>query len=226
MIRLHIISDALNGLAFDLAADRVTIGRAADNTICLEHLTVSKHHAIVTMHGTDFTLQDLNSTNGTILNGNSVTSVQLKDGDHIFLGAVELRLTVNESAPLPSSSVFPVANRNKEVTVRLKPSAPSGPIEIKKPVPLPLKESPPAAAQRPPSDPLHALPKSDSPRKVTGTSFSVCLAAIGILLLTIGYTGQSDAMKFLGLAGLLLGLISSFFFFRFGSLIAPRKKRK
>ncbi|TMH97572.1 MAG: FHA domain-containing protein, partial [Betaproteobacteria bacterium] len=55
-----------------LARERTTIGRRADNDICLPNLAVSGEHAVVVTILADSFLEDLNSTNGTLVNGSPI----------------------------------------------------------------------------------------------------------------------------------------------------------
>ncbi|WP_373078774.1 FHA domain-containing protein [Zhongshania sp.] len=71
---------------FPLDKERVTIGRAADNDICIENLAVSGRHAAIETFQNDSFLVDLGSTNGTLVNGNLVTRHALRSGDHITIG--------------------------------------------------------------------------------------------------------------------------------------------
>jgi len=61
----------------------LTIGRLADNSVVVENLAVSGHHAKVDSVGNGFLLTDLQSKNGTFVNQNMVTSHWLKHGDVI-----------------------------------------------------------------------------------------------------------------------------------------------
>ncbi len=71
---------------FPLDKERVTIGRAANNDICIENLAVSGRHAAVETFQNDSFLVDLGSTNGTLVNGNPVTRHALRSGDYITIG--------------------------------------------------------------------------------------------------------------------------------------------
>jgi hypothetical protein len=66
--------------------DRVRIGRQSDNDIVLPDAGVSRHHAEVVNEEGSFTVRDLGSTNGTILNGETVEEAELFDGDRITVG--------------------------------------------------------------------------------------------------------------------------------------------
>jgi pSer/pThr/pTyr-binding forkhead associated (FHA) protein len=64
------------------------IGRAPSNQIVIDQPTVSAQHAVLLRVGDSFWLKDLNSTNGTQINGAFVTDAELKDGDTIRFGSV------------------------------------------------------------------------------------------------------------------------------------------
>src|SRR6185503_5303580 len=71
-----------NGTTLDvpLRRERVTIGRRADNDVCLPNLAVSGEHAVVVTILTDSFLEDLGSTNGTLVNGKPIAKHFLRDG--------------------------------------------------------------------------------------------------------------------------------------------------
>ena len=71
-----------------LRDETMTIGRMKGNTIALDDASVSISHAKITRNGADFFVKDLNSTNGTMLNGQSIVEAKLRDGDQIKFGEV------------------------------------------------------------------------------------------------------------------------------------------
>ena len=75
-------------LTHELFGDIVMIGRAAGNHMVIDHLTVSAHHALLLRAGDSYWLKDLNSTNGTQVNGVFVIEAELEDGDTIRFGSV------------------------------------------------------------------------------------------------------------------------------------------
>ena len=80
------------------------MGRAMDNMIRLEDGTVSHHHAMLVLNGSGYKLRDLNSTNGTRVNGMRIVETRLTHGDQVRLGSVEIRYEAEEkkeSQPLP-----------------------------------------------------------------------------------------------------------------------------
>lgn len=78
-----------------LDKERVTIGRKAQNDIQIENLAVSGQHARVVTILNDSFLEDLDSTNGTLVNGNPVKKHILRDNDLIEIGKYRLKYVVD-----------------------------------------------------------------------------------------------------------------------------------
>lgn len=76
---------------FPLTKERVTIGRHPDNDIALNDKAVSGHHAVVITILQDSFLEDLDSTNGTQVNGKAIAKHPLSDGDVISVGRNTLK---------------------------------------------------------------------------------------------------------------------------------------
>ncbi len=83
------LPDGGGEVSHDLTGDTITIGRLSDNTIQIDNISVSSHHAQFTLSGGDYHLKDLNSTNGTFLNGKPLTEALLKAGDKVRFGKIE-----------------------------------------------------------------------------------------------------------------------------------------
>jgi adenylate cyclase len=79
--------------------ERTRIGRHPVNPIKLADREVSKEHAEISRVGADWWIQDLNSSNGTFVNGRRVTRFKLKDGDEIALGGTVLVFKTSVTAP-------------------------------------------------------------------------------------------------------------------------------
>lgn len=86
------------GARYLLARSVVTLGRALDNNIVIEDTQVSRYHAELRLSGAGYQLRDLRSTNGTRLNGQSVSESPLKPGDRLELGALMLTYLVERAA--------------------------------------------------------------------------------------------------------------------------------
>jgi len=121
MPKLQILSGVLEGKVIDLIEERITAGRAVDNTIRLEDGTVSHHHAVFLLDGSDYKLRDLNSTNGTRVNGLRIVETALHHGDQVRLGSVEMRF---ESEVKPASQPLPPTQTGVDLSQVGKGSAP------------------------------------------------------------------------------------------------------
>lgn len=66
--------------------DKSSLGRHPSNTVCISDREVSKEHATLERVGNEYVLRDLNSSNGTFVNGRRVTEARLRDGDEVTLG--------------------------------------------------------------------------------------------------------------------------------------------
>lgn len=65
---------------------RTTIGRTPDNDIQIDTTYISRHHAVVLSNAQDCVIEDLNSTNGVLVNGRRVGRQSLRDGDSLLIG--------------------------------------------------------------------------------------------------------------------------------------------
>src|SRR5277367_6634630 len=102
MAKLVVLSEGLAGQSYELKVDRTTIGRVEDNTFPIPQASVSSHHCEIYLRGNDVVVKDLNSTNGTFINNQAVTTeAVLKPGQVLRLGQVEIRLdTAGGAAPV------------------------------------------------------------------------------------------------------------------------------
>ena len=92
-------SDTSRSYEFELTGDETRIGRAIDqNDIVLEDAQVSRQHARVTRSGQNFTLIDPGSANGTLVKGQRIKELLLKDGDAFSIGKYNLEFSHQVSA--------------------------------------------------------------------------------------------------------------------------------
>ena len=80
--------EGLDVLTYELIGDAVTIGRAPSNDIVIDHPTVSARHARLTKSPSGYCIKDLESTNGTQINGVSISDAQLENGAEIRFGYI------------------------------------------------------------------------------------------------------------------------------------------
>lgn len=100
-----------------LDKERVTIGRHPDNDISLNDKAVSGHHAVVISIMTDSFLEDLDSTNGTLVNGRQVSKHPLSHGDTITIGRNALKYDAGQDVAAAAKEA-----EDFEKTVVLRPS--------------------------------------------------------------------------------------------------------
>ncbi len=80
-----------------LTKDRTSLGRRPYNDIVIDNLAVSGEHAVLQMTGNEVHLEDLNSTNGTYVNGKAVKKQLMQNNDTIEIGKYKIKF-VNENA--------------------------------------------------------------------------------------------------------------------------------
>jgi pSer/pThr/pTyr-binding forkhead associated (FHA) protein len=80
-----------------LTKDRTTLGRRPYNDIVIDNLAVSGEHAVLQMTGNEVFLEDLNSTNGTYVNGKAVKKQLLQNSDTVEIGKYKIKY-INEVA--------------------------------------------------------------------------------------------------------------------------------
>lgn len=79
-----------------LTKDRTTLGRRPYNDIVIDNLAVSGEHAVLQMTGNEVYLEDLNSTNGTYINGKAVKKQLLQNNDTVEIGKYKIKY-INEA---------------------------------------------------------------------------------------------------------------------------------
>jgi len=107
-----------------LTKDRTTLGRRPYNDIVIDNLAVSGEHAVLQLTGNEVYLEDLNSTNGTYVNGKAVKKQLLQNNDTVEIGKYKIKFineapgaTFEKTMIMKPGMVAPVAN---------KPAAPAG----------------------------------------------------------------------------------------------------
>jgi uncharacterized RDD family membrane protein YckC len=149
---------------FEIVDNEVHMGRELDNTLRLPDPSISRHHCVLRKVGGGYEIQDLQSSNGVLVNGNRVQSSPLRNGDRITLGQIQLTFqdplsevgaTVavsREEAPQPplgtvrmSADELAAIHTGKPPAGEAQPS--TGPVPVKVVPPIPPMA--PAPAPRP-----------------------------------------------------------------------------
>ncbi len=98
MPKLVVLSEGLTGRSHELKVEKTTVGRLEDNAFQIAEQSVSSHHCEILLQGNDVVVKDLNSTNGTFINGEKVSEKVLKPGQILRLGQIEIRLEADGAA--------------------------------------------------------------------------------------------------------------------------------
>jgi pSer/pThr/pTyr-binding forkhead associated (FHA) protein len=104
MSKLVLLTEGFAGRTYELNVEKTTVGRVDDNAFQIAEPSVSSHHAEIILKGADVVIKDLNSTNGTFINGEKITEAVLKPGQTLKFGQVELRLEGKDGAGAPSKA--------------------------------------------------------------------------------------------------------------------------
>lgn len=98
-IRLRFTSGVQNGTEFIIRKSVTTLGRALDNDVVLEAGDISRHHARLEFADDQIRVVDLNSTNGTRVNGKTVRTQPVRPGDEVAFGTLTAEILPFQQDP-------------------------------------------------------------------------------------------------------------------------------
>ena len=110
----------------------ISLGRSSQNDVCLVDPILSRHHCRISFHGGVLSVEDLDSANGTLVNGEEVKTSELRDGDTVTIGDTVLRVrnapqaAQSEIAPPPVIDLGPSTFDSGPGTQDPGPSTASG----------------------------------------------------------------------------------------------------
>jgi len=166
MARLILSLDGQVLAEYNMTKERYTIGRLPDNDVRIDNAAVSGHHSLIINILNDSFLEDLNSTNGTYVNGKLIKKHALQNGDVITVGHHQLKFGDDEVAEAdpdefektmvihPSSQSEDVIRNVNEAVDEVAAAAP----QAIDPVPMPQVDH--TTTQTPEDAPSTALPKA------------------------------------------------------------------
>jgi len=140
MARLILSLDGQVLAEYNMSKERYTIGRLPDNDVRIDNPAVSGHHSLIINILNDSFLEDLNSTNGTYVNGKLIKKHALQHGDVITIGHHQLRFADQQSndteqdefektmvipAGQQSADQLAAAEKAAEVAAAAEPESPS-----------------------------------------------------------------------------------------------------
>ncbi len=113
MPKLFLKHEGVTLNTYDLSKDKTTIGRKSDNDIQINDAVASSHHAHIILKPNEYLeeqidarLEDLNSTNGTQVNGCLVKSVELRNGDKIQIGSHHFIYENDETVGMDETAIY------------------------------------------------------------------------------------------------------------------------
>ena len=121
LVKLH----GQSSRTIELTGDTFTIGRKADNDLPIDDHTVSARHARLVRIQSVYFIEDLNSTNGTTVNGTPIERAQLHDADVITIG--QHRIIFRDNAPSPAAAApgSPGLDQTMVLTGKQRSAAPT-----------------------------------------------------------------------------------------------------
>ncbi len=117
-----------------ITKDKTTLGRRPYNDIVIDNLAVSGEHAVLQMVGADVFIEDLNSTNGTYINGKAIKKQLLSHNDTVEIGKYKIKYLVDESGEYEKTMIMrpggamppPLGSQHPMQSAHPAMSAPSG----------------------------------------------------------------------------------------------------
>jgi hypothetical protein len=128
MARLILSLDSQVLAEYNMSKERYTIGRLPDNDVRIDNPAVSGHHSLIINILNDSFLEDLNSTNGTYVNGKLIKKHALQHGDVITIGHHQLRFADQQASDpeqdeFEKTMVIPSGQQSTEQLLRAEKAA-------------------------------------------------------------------------------------------------------
>jgi len=156
MARLILSLDSQVLAEYNMSKERYTIGRLPDNDVRIDNPAVSGHHSLIINILNDSFLEDLNSTNGTYVNGKLIKKHALQHGDVITIGHHQLRFSDQQTGDteqdeFEKTMVIPAGQQSADQLAKAEeaaaiaasqatPERPSVDVKVEMPDPTPEPE--------------------------------------------------------------------------------------
>jgi len=119
--RLLVIAGPLKDSSFALSGTEVPVGRDPSNLLAISDPSLSRKHCVVTREGERYSIRDLDSRNGTFVNGIAVKQSYLQHGDQISAGDSVFLFLLQEEGEAPASGVVEFEDSLTHATSQLRP---------------------------------------------------------------------------------------------------------
>jgi ABC transport system ATP-binding/permease protein len=187
------------GKSFKLGTPRAVIGRRKGE-ILIKDAEISGQHSEITVNGDRVQIKDLQSTNGTFVNGKKLPSSELRDGDRLTIGQSKILVKIDSAAnggraASPPPAPAPARGNNNGSSSRDRTEPPPKPVPAAPPKPAPRptpREAEPAPAPRAARSPAPA----PAPRARGGAAPAPNVEGIGALISEEldGFSEQTDSV--------------------------------
>ncbi len=118
MPKLLVRHPQLGDVSFTLSGGRITVGRLAENTIQINHGTISAHHAELIASNGHYLLRDLDSTNHCFIDGIQVSEVELNERCKVIIGTIECEYVPDAPMAALAQPVDAESHRNTILLLR------------------------------------------------------------------------------------------------------------
>ena len=168
MARLILSLDSQVLAEYNMSKERYTVGRLPDNDVRIDNPAVSGHHSLIINILNDSFLEDLNSTNGTYVNGKLIKKHALQHGDVITIGHHQLRFADQqtndtEQDEFEKTMVIPAGQQSADQLAKAERAAAQAAkaaaaesarvsekrVDVKVDIPEPASKAPPREAPKP-----------------------------------------------------------------------------
>jgi len=226
MARLILSLDNQVLAEYNMSKERYTIGRLPDNDVRIDNPAVSGHHSLIINILNDSFLEDLNSTNGTYVNGKLIKKHALQHGDVITIGHHQLRFsddrsTEKEQDEFEKTMVIPAGQQNAEQLAKAEAAADRAAarrvsnerVDVKVEMPEPLKpRKQPAPAPSPTNATVTPHPHTRTATGIDPSNAPQALPLAKLQVLSGAFAGRelelTKALTTLGRPGVQVAAIT------------------
>ena len=214
----------------------LTIGRLPDNSVQIDNLAVSGHHAKLWWEADHYVIEDNNSLNGTYVNNAKITRQALRDGDIILIGKHTLAFKDEWQAVIPKATAVQGPGPQHEQTMVVDPKRLKEML-AKSPAPAPATSGPAAAppgTALPAAAPVAAAPRSTSESAGSSPTHQYSAPSlppsdkVGLLTIIAGKTDQeryllTSKMSVIGKSSMASIKLKGWFKPKMAALISKRE---
>jgi len=183
-VKLVCLSTELAGREFIVSNDRFALGRSPDCDVHLDHTSVSRNHAQISLEQGRYVVRDIKSMNGVQIDGKKVDEGVIGPGQILAIGDVQMQI-VFDPPPMPPSTKATTRSLPEQSPARELPAAPPPP-------PAPPPAAPPAVQEvLQPSEPAMPAPDADveAPAPVVKSSSGGTVLYALFVLVVLGLAG-------------------------------------